>query len=78
MKEQTPNSQIIIYKTEDGNTKIDVRFDNETVWLTQQGMAELFQTTKQSISLHVFNIFKEGELSPNRTVKQSLTVRNEG
>jgi len=71
-------SQIIIYKTEDGQTKLDVRFENETVWLTQIGLAELFQTTKQNISQHVQNIFEEGELTQEGTVKNFLTVRKEG
>lgn len=51
---------------------------DETVWLTQQLMTELFQTTKQNISLHVNNIYKEQELSPKITVKEYLTVRKEG
>jgi hypothetical protein len=50
MKKNSQKSQIIIYKTEDGQTKIDVRFEGETVWLTQNALAELFQTTKQNIS----------------------------
>ncbi len=52
--------------------------ENETVWLTQQLMADLFQTTKQNISLHIQSIFKEGELEPKTTVKKYLTVRQEG
>lgn len=56
------NNKIIIYKTEDKKVSVDVRFDNETVWLTQMQMAELFDTTKQNISLHINNCFKEGEL----------------
>lgn len=71
-------SQIIIYQTEGGNTKIEVRLENETVWLTQQLMAELFQTTKQNISLHINNIFDDGELQLEATVKEYLTVRQEG
>ena len=54
--------KIIIYQTEDGQTQVDVRLENETVWLTQAQMVELFQTTKQNVSLHVGNVFKEGEL----------------
>lgn len=65
---------IIIYRTQDGQTKIDVRLENETVWLTQNQMAELFQTTKQNVSLHIKNIFEEGELSENSIVKDYLTV----
>ncbi|MCL1922135.1 MAG: virulence RhuM family protein [Kiritimatiellaeota bacterium] len=71
-------SEIIIYQTEDGQTRIDVRMADETVWLTQQQMATLFQTTKQNISLHINNAIKEGELMPNSTVKEYLTVQNEG
>jgi hypothetical protein len=73
-----PNSEIIIYQTEDGITKIDVRLENETVWLTQAQMVELFQTTKQNISLHIRNIFEEGELQSDSTVKEYLTVQTEG
>ena len=75
---QKNNSQIIIYKSEDNKTKIDVRLDNETVWLTQKLMAKLFDTSKQNISLHLQNIFKEGELSQGATVKEFLTVQKEG
>ena len=59
MKEE---QKIVIYQTEDGQTQIDVRLENETVWLTQAQMAELFQTTKQNVSLHLYNLYKEGEL----------------
>ncbi len=71
-------NEIIIYQTQDGQAKIDVRIENETVWLTQNQMAELFQTTKQNISLHIKNIFEEGELTEDSTVKDYLTVQNEG
>ena len=69
---------IIIYQTEDGLTKIDVRVENETVWLSQQQMAELFDTTKQNISLHIKKIFYEEELDEASTVKEFLTVQKEG
>ena len=72
------NNQIIIYQTEDGQTQVDVRMENETVWLTQAQMVELFQTTKQNVSLHVGNVFKEGELEQKSTVKEYLTVQQEG
>ena len=72
------NSEIIIYQTDDGQTKIDVRMEEETVWLSQAQMAELFQTTKQNVSLHINNAFAEGELEPSATVKEYLTVQNEG
>ena len=71
-------NKIVIYQTEDGQTQIDVRLENETVWLTQAQMVELFQTTKQNISLHVGNVFKEGELEQEATVKEYLTVQKEG
>jgi len=70
--------EIIIYKTKDKQTEIEVNFENDTVWLTQQQMASLFGQTKQNISLHVNNCFKEKELSKKATVKKSLTVRKEG
>lgn len=72
------NNQIVIYQSEDGQTQVDVRLENETVWLTQAQMVELFQTTKQNVSLHVGNVFKEGELEQESTVKEYLTVQKEG
>jgi prophage maintenance system killer protein len=72
------NNQIVIYQTPDGETSIDVTLEQETVWLTQSQMIELFQSSKQNISLHINNIFKEGELERVGTVKESLTVQNEG
>ncbi len=80
MKKNTvpENSQFLVYQAEDGQIKIDVRLEEETVWLTQQQLADLFQTTKQNISLHVQNIYEEGELMPEATVKKYLTVRIEG
>jgi hypothetical protein len=70
--------QFLLYQTEDGKLKIDVRFEGETVWLTQQHMAELFQTTQQNISLHLQNIYEEGELTLAATHKEFLSVRREG
>ena len=70
--------QIVIYQTEDGQTQIYVRLENETVWLTQAQMVELFQTTKQNVSLHLGNLYKEGELEKEGTVKEYLTVQQEG
>lgn len=72
------NSEIILYQTEDGITKIDVRLENETVWLTQKLMAELFQTTPQNITIHLKNIFEEGELDEISTCKDFLQVQKEG
>lgn len=71
-------SEIILYQTEDHRTRIEVRLENETVWLTQKLMAELFQTTQQNISLHLQNIYAEGELQPEATHKEFLSVRREG
>jgi hypothetical protein len=71
-------SQIIIYKTASGQTKIEVRLQDESVWLTQQLMAELFQTSKQNISYHIKRIYEENELAPEATVKDFLTVQKEG
>ncbi|OQA88878.1 MAG: hypothetical protein BWY31_00062 [Lentisphaerae bacterium ADurb.Bin242] len=79
MESQLPQkSQFLIYQAEDGKIKLDVRFDSGTVWLSQQLMADLFQTTKQNISLHIQNVFDENELSKEATVKEYLTVRQEG
>ncbi len=72
------NSQMIIYKTEDGQIKLEVRLENETVWLTQKLMADLFQTTPQNITIHLKNIFEEGELTETLTCKDILQVRKEG
>lgn len=71
-------SQLILYTSDDGRTRLDLRVDGQTVWLTQLEIAELFQTTKQNVSLHARNIFADKELDPKETVKESLTVRSEG
>ena len=70
--------EILIYRTDSGGVTIDVRLENETIWLTQPLMAKLFQTTQQNISQHIQNIFQEGELSPEATHKKFLSVRQEG
>jgi hypothetical protein len=70
--------QFLVYEVEDGKVKIDVRLENETVWLTQQLMADLFQASQQNISLHIQNIYEEGELTPEATYKKYLSVRREG
>lgn len=76
--EQLPSSEIIFYQTEDGQSRLEVRFDNGTLWLSLNQIAELFQTTKQNINLHILNIFEEGEISREATVKKYLTVQKEG
>jgi hypothetical protein len=70
--------EILIYQTEDGLTKIDVTMQDETVWLSQAEMSKLFQTTKQNISLHINNIFKDGELDRDSVVKEYLTTGADG
>lgn len=74
----TPSSSIIIYQTADGRTRLDCRLEDETLWLTQAQMAELFQTTPQNVTLHLKAIFAEGELEAAATCKDYLQVRSEG
>lgn len=69
---------MLIYQDENGITKVSVRLDEDDIWLTQNQIAELYNTTKQNISFHINNIFNDGELSQNSTVKKYLTVQNEG
>lgn len=69
-----PAGEILLYQTEDGKTRLEVKFQGETVWLSQAQMTELFQTTKQNVSLHIQNIYDERELERTGTVKESLTV----
>lgn len=76
--ESLPQSEIILYQTEDGRTRIQCRFDHETLWLTQAQIAELFQTTPQNVTLHLKTIFAEGELAEAATCKDYLQVRREG
>lgn len=71
-------TDLILYTTEDGRSQIKLRAQEQTVWLTQLEMAELFDATKQNISLHLKNLFEDGELDPAATVKESLTVQIEG
>lgn len=71
-------SELILYRSEDGQTRLHLRVDEGSVWLSQLEIAELFQTTKQNVSLHAKNIFEDGELAEGGTVKESLTVQTEG
>ena len=71
-------SEIIIYQTEDGNTKIDVKFEDETVWLTQAQLYELYQTSKSNISEHIKHIFEEGELDEVSVVRKFRTAGADG
>ena len=70
--------EFLFYQTEDGRTQLEVRLENETVWLTQGQMAELFQTTIPNVSMHIRNVFSEGELKPDSVVKESLTTAADG
>ena len=71
-------NKLILYKDEEGRVSVNVRFADEDVWLTQQQLAEIYSTTKQNVSQHIDNILADGELEENRTVKNFLTVRQEG
>lgn len=71
-------NEIVLYRPNEMSEHIEVRLEDETVWLSQQQMAKLFNQTKQNISLHIINCFKEGELEKVATVKNSLTVQKEG
>ena len=71
-------SEIILYTTEDGITKINVQLENETVWLTQKQLVELYQTAKSTVSEHIKNIYTDEELTPDATVRKIRTVQNEG
>ena len=75
---EPPEGEMLIYQTDDGRVSLDVRLENETIWLTQQMIAELFQTSVPNISMHIKNIYDERELHPESTVKDFLTVRREG
>ena len=70
--------EIIIYQADEGTTKLEVKIEDETVWLTQTQMAKLFQTTRNNITLHISNIFKEKELSESSVGKESLLTASDG
>ena len=72
------NGEIIIYQTDDGLTHIDVKMEDETVWLTQQQMAELYQTSRTNVVEHITHIYEEGELDENSTCRKFRQVRQEG
>lgn len=78
MNEQPNNGNIILYQTEDGKSRIEVTLCNDTVWLTTDQMAELFQRNKSTISRHIKNVFEDGELNPDSVVAFFATVQNEG
>ena len=78
MENDFQKGEIVIYTTEDGSVSLNTKLENETIWLTQDMMTKLFETTKQNISLHINNIYKDEELDKASTVKDFLTVRKEG
>ena len=72
------NSEIIMYQTDDGTTKIDVKLEEETLWLTQAQMCELYQTSKSNVSEHIKHIFEEGELDKDSVVRNFRTTAADG
>ena len=74
----TFDTEIVIYQSEDGHTKVDVRFEDETVWLTQQQLVDLFQTSKSNVSEHIKHIFEEGELEEKQVVRKFRTTASDG
>ena len=76
--EPLPNSEIILYQTEDGRTRIQCRFENETLWLTQALIGALFEKDVRTINEHLVNIFDEGELHREATIRKFRIVRTEG
>jgi hypothetical protein len=78
MSDSLSNSEIILYQTEDGRTRIQCWFENETIWLTQALIAELFEKDVRTINEHLLNIFDEGELRREATIRKFRIVRTEG
>lgn len=76
--ENQPGGEILLYQTEDGKTRLEVQFQGETVWLTQKQMAELFQKDVRTISEHIRNVYEEGELIPEPTLRNFRIVQSEG
>lgn len=71
-------SEFLLYQTEDGQTRVQVRLDGETAWLTQSAMADLYQVTTQAVSQHILAVYAEGELDEEGTCNDYLQVREEG
>lgn len=76
--EALPRSELILYQTEDGRTRIQCRFENDTLWLSQALIAELFQVTAPTVNEHLKGIFSDGELAPEATIRKFRIVRMEG
>jgi len=77
-KSPKPEGQFVLYQTEDGRTRLQVQFQGETAWLSQAQMAELFQTTIPNVSMHIRNVFAEGNCGADSVVKESLTTATDG
>lgn len=75
---QAPKSEVLIYRTEDGETRMEVRFEGDTAWLSQRQMAEIFQTTTQNVTSHIQDVYDDAELDEQATCKQLLQVQTEG
>ncbi|WP_423928179.1 RhuM family protein [Candidatus Palauibacter sp.] len=78
MSAELPGGEVLVYETSDGDVRVDVRLDRETVWLTQRQMAEVFDTTPENVLMHLRNVFSSGELEAEGTAKDFLVVRTEG
>ena len=78
MNDETPNSEMILYQTEDGRTRIQCRFENETIWLTQKLMSDLFQKDVRTINEHILNVCTEGELSPESVIRKFRITAADG
>ena len=72
-----PQGEFLLYSTEDGQSRVECRFENETIWLSQALMAELFETTPQNITLHLKSLYEDGEIDPEATCKDYLQVQSE-
>lgn len=78
MAQPSPEGQFLLYRTDDGRTRVECRFEQDSLWLSQAGMAELFQTSKQNIAKHLKAIFAEGELQADAVVNSWLTTAADG
>ncbi|MDO5617194.1 virulence RhuM family protein [Kocuria sp.] len=78
MMQEEARGQVLLYQRDDGSAGVEVKLEDQTVWLTQKQIAELFQTTRENVTMHARNIFDERELDPTATSKEFLQVRQEG
>jgi hypothetical protein len=75
---EAPKGEVVLYQTDDGRTRIECRFEGDTIWLTQAQLAELFETSVPNINIHLKAVYEEGELDEGATIKSYLIVRAEG